>query len=85
MDGHNVAAGVAGEDSVARMLASMDIRDAHVFLSCRNPGDATGRADIDVVVVSGRTVWLLDAKHYRPASMPCAAAGSCGPTTPTRT
>lgn len=68
MDGHNVAAGVAGEDSVARMLASMDIRDAHVFLSCRNPGDATGRADIDVVVVSGRTVWLLDAKHYRPAS-----------------
>lgn len=50
------------------MLASMDIRDAHVFLSCRNPGDATGRADIDVVVVSGRTVWLLDAKHYRPAS-----------------
>lgn len=68
VDGHNVAAGVAGEDSVARMLASMDIRDAHVFLSCRNPGDATGRADIDVVVVSGRTVWLLDAKHYRPAS-----------------
>ena len=68
MDGHNVAAGVAGEDSVARMLASMDIRDAHVFLSCRNPGDATGRADIDVVVVSGRTVWLLDAKHYLPAS-----------------
>lgn len=68
MDGYNVAAGVAGEDSVARMLASMGIRDAHVFLSCRNPGDATGRADIDVVVVSGRTVWLLDAKHYRPAS-----------------
>lgn len=68
MDGRNVAAGVAGEDSVARMLASMGIRDAHVFLSCRNPGDATGRADIDVVVVSGRTVWLLDAKHYRPAS-----------------
>lgn len=68
MDGYNVAAGAAGEDSVARMLASMGIRDAHVFLSCRNPGDATGRADIDVAVVSGRTVWLLDAKHYRPAS-----------------
>lgn len=68
MDEHNVAAGVAGEDSVARMLASMGIRNAHVFLSCRNPGDAFGNADIDVVVVSGRTVWLLDAKHYRPAA-----------------
>ena len=36
-------------------------------LSCRNPGDASGAADIDVIVATGRTVWLLDAKHYAPA------------------
>lgn len=67
MAGYNVAAGVKGELSVAHMLASMDLKGARVYLSCRNPGDASGAADIDVIVATGRTVWLLDAKHYAPA------------------
>lgn len=67
MAGYNVAAGVKGELSVAHMLASMDLKGARVYLSCRNPGDASGAADIDLVVATGRTVWLLDAKHYAPA------------------
>ena len=67
MTGYNVAAGVKGELSVAHMLASKDLKGARVYLSCRNPGDASGAADIDVIVATGRTVWLLDAKHYAPA------------------
>ena len=66
MEAHNVAAGVKGEVSVAHMLASMDLGGAHVYMSCRNPGDPTGRADIDLIVATGSTVWLLDAKHYAP-------------------
>lgn len=66
MTGYNVAAGVKGELSVAHMLASKDLKGARVYLSCRNPGDASGAADIDVIVATGRTVWLLDAKHYAP-------------------
>ena len=67
MAGYNVAAGVKGELSVAHMLASKDLKGARVYLSCRNPGDASGAADIDLIVATGRTVWLLDAKHYAPA------------------
>lgn len=56
MAGYNVAAGVKGELSVAHMLASKDLKGARVYLSCRNPGDASGAADIDVIVATGRTI-----------------------------
>lgn len=67
MDPERVAAGVKGEVSLAHMLASMDLGSAEVFLSCRNPADPAGDTDVDCVLVDGRTVWLLDAKHYTPA------------------
>ena len=72
MSDHNVRAGVAGEESLARMFTAMDqtgrLDGARVYFSCRNPGDTTGNTDIDCIVATGDTVWLLDAKHYTPAA-----------------
>lgn len=68
MDGHNVAARGGGGG-----LRGPHAR-LHGHTGCARlpllsePGGRDRQADIDVVVVSGRTVWLLDAKHYRPAS-----------------
>lgn len=67
MAAYNVQAGVEGERSMAHMLATLPLDGARVYLSCRNPADTTGEADIDAIVATGDTVWLLDAKHYTPA------------------
>lgn len=60
-----------GEESLAcalRHYGILDDPDVDVFLSCRNPGDESGRTDVDCIVLKGRVMWLLDAKHYRPSS-----------------
>lgn len=67
LDEYRVKAGLKGEVSLARMLASMGLDGTEIFFSCRNPADPSGRTDIDCVLVDGNTVWLLDAKHYTPS------------------
>lgn len=63
-------AGRRGELSLAAALLHHGILDRPgvcVWFSLRNPGDETGRVDIDCILAQGGTVRLLDAKHYRPA------------------
>lgn len=65
------AAGVMGERSLAcalRHYGLLDDPDLDVFFSLRNPGDGSGRADIDCVLAKGNLILLLDAKRYTPST-----------------
>lgn len=65
------AAGVMGERSLAcalRYYGLLDDPDLDVFFSLRNPGDGSGRADIDCVLAKGNLILLLDAKRYTPST-----------------
>lgn len=61
--------GQKGERSLAKALIHyglMDDPNIHVWFSVRNPGDESGKTDIDCIIAKGDTMWLLDAKHYMP-------------------
>lgn len=65
------AAGVMGERSLAcalRHYGLLDDPDLDVFFSLRNPGDKSGRTDIDCVLAKGNLILLLDAKRYTPST-----------------
>ena len=65
------AAGIMGERSLAcalRYYGLLDDPDLDVFFSLRNPGDESGRADIDCVLAKGTLILLLDAKRYTPST-----------------
>lgn len=65
------AAGIMGERSLAcalRYYGLLDDPDLDVFFSLRNPGDGSGRADIDCVLAKGNLILLLDAKRYTPST-----------------
>ena len=65
-----VLSGKRGEQSVAKALlyyGLLDTPNARVWFSLRNPSDASGNADIDIVYAIGKRVWLIDAKHSAPA------------------
>lgn len=65
------AAGVMGERSLAcalRYYGLLDDPDLDVFFSLRNPGDGSGRTDIDCVLAKGNLILLLDAKRYTPST-----------------
>lgn len=65
------AAGIMGERSLAcalRHYGLLDDPDLDVFFSLRNPGDGSGRADIDCVLAKGNLILLLDAKRYTPST-----------------
>lgn len=64
-------AGIMGERSLAcalRYYGLLDDPDLDVFFSLRNPGDGSGRADIDCVLAKGNLILLLDAKRYTPST-----------------
>ena len=65
------AAGIMGERSLAcalRYYGLLDDPDLDVFFSLRNPGDGSGRTDIDCVLAKGNLILLLDAKRYTPST-----------------
>lgn len=65
------AAGITGERSLAcalRYYGLLDDPDLDVFFSLRNPGDGSGRTDIDCVLAKGNLILLLDAKRYTPST-----------------
>ena len=69
LDQGRAAAGIMGERSLAcalRHYGLLDDPDVDAFFSLRNPGDESGRADIDCVLAKGNLILLLDAKRYTP-------------------
>lgn len=65
------AAGIMGERSLAcalRYYGLLDDPDLDVFFSLRNPGDKSGRTDIDCVLAKGNLILLLDTKRYTPST-----------------
>lgn len=69
LDKWRAAAGRRGEISIRKTLMAagiLDDPDVRAWFSCRNPSDPSRNADIDVILLKGRTVWLLDAKRYAP-------------------
>lgn len=59
-----IKAGQAGERALARVLAvARWAHDVDVFFSLAVPGFPD--IDVDCAVLSGRDLWLLDAKRYR--------------------
>ena len=71
LDQDRATAGIMGERSLAcalRHYGLLDDPDLDVFFSLRNPGDGSGRADIDCVLAKGNLILLLDAKRYTPST-----------------
>lgn len=71
LDQGRAAAGIMGERSLACALRHYGLLDdpgVDVFFSLRNPGDESGRTDIDCVLAKGNLILLLDAKRYTPST-----------------